>query len=405
MENVILKIKDLEDFGRGISHFNGKVVFIPFSLKDEQVSVRLVKETSKYYLGEVKELLLKSPCRIESICPYFTECGGCQLLHQMYKDQVEYKITKLKHQLQFYLEKRASFTFAPAQKNLFYRDNVTFHVKGNKFGFLKFQTHQIIPIDKCYIVDDSINNILPSISKFLENNRFLEEITIRKGVKTNDLMLVLKGKITNKDFSCFKDSITSLVVNDDIIWGEPYFENYIFGKKFLCSGDSFFQVNTYMIEELYQPMIDFVKNYSVHTVLDLYCGTGTIGLSLASYVDKVIGIEINKSAVRLANMNASLNHFSNTKFYDGKAEEVLSKITEKCDLIVVDPPRTGLDKKTINFLLESDCSNIFYVSCNVMTLRRDLAFLSTCYDVTYIKGVDMFPNTYHVECVCLLKRR
>ncbi len=233
----------------------------------------------------------------------------------------------------------------------------------------------------------------------------IKQAMIRVGNKTKERMLVVEGKMKADSLvSVFSSLVTSLYVNGVCYSEHKTICSILFDKTFFVSKDSFFQVNLYMTEILYGTVLDLVKKEHFCHALDLYCGTGTIGILLAPYVKQVTGIEIVEEAIKDARENAKQNGISNVTFHQGKVEEVLPSLKEDIDLVVVDPPRSGLDEVTISTIEKRQPKTIIYISCDPVTLARDLTkFVS--YEVEFIKPVDMFPNTYHVECVCVLNRR
>ena len=188
----------------------------------------------------------------------------------------------------------------------------------------------------------------------------------------------------------------------NLVYGEKYLLEYVDNYKFLVSPDSFFQINLNVCAKLYKKIKDYTRY--AHNILDLYCGTGTIGI-YAHTNNNLLGVEVNKYAIKDANKNMKLNNITNAKFICGKSEEIINKIKLSPNVIIVDPPRGGMDKKAIRYILNSNASKIIYVSCDPMTLVRDLKMLSDNYKIIEITPFDMFPNTYHVENVCLMEKK
>lgn len=400
-----VEISKFDHQGRGIGKVNNKVIFVSKTLPTEIVDVNIVTDKKKFYEGEVKEILKTSSKRIESICPYFNNCGGCQFLNLNYLDSLDYKQRKVEEIMNKYVD--LSFKINPiisCDENLYYRNKTTFQVD-NDIGFFKEKTNCLIPIDKCYISDIKINDIYKIIKDKL-NLINIKQIVIRATKNTKEVMVIFKTKgyiEKNNILSLLKDQVSSIYVNDELIYGKNKIIEKLCNKKFYISPNSFFQVNTLQAEKLYNKAIEYANITEEDTVLDLYCGTGTIGIIASSQAKKVIGIELNKDAIKDANENKNLNSIENIEFYAGDVGKILNKNNYKPDVIIVDPPRAGLDNLAINQILNIKSERLVYVSCDLMTLARDLKKLSEYYDILELTPVDMFPHTSHVECVCVLK--
>lgn len=400
-----VEISKFDHQGRGIGKVNNKVIFVSKTLPTEIVDVNIVTDKKKFYEGEVKEILKTSFKRIESICPYFNNCGGCQFLNLNYLDSLDYKQRKVEEIMNKYVD--LSFKINPiisCDENLYYRNKTTFQVD-NDIGFFKEKTNCLIPIDKCYISDIKINDIYKIIKDKL-NLINIKQIVIRATKNTKEIMVIFKTKgyiEKNNILSLLKDQVSSIYVNDELIYGKSKIIEKLCNKKFYISPNSFFQVNTLQAEKLYNKAIEYANITEEDTVLDLYCGTGTIGIIASSQAKKVIGIELNKDAIKDANENKNLNSIENIEFYAGDVGKILNKNNYKPDVIIVDPPRAGLDNLAINQILNIKSERLVYVSCDLMTLARDLKKLSDYYDILELTPVDMFPHTSHVECVCILK--
>ena len=218
------------------------------------------------------------------------------------------------------------------------------------------------------------------------------------------MMLVLKGKVDESKFIKAFSDITSIYLNDKLILGKEYILEKINDLSFYIYPNSFFQVNYEMMKYMYNKVIDYYKDNKNLNVLDLYCGTGTIGMLIAKYCNSVVGVEVNSDAINSANMCKEINNISNINFYLGKVEDNIDKFSN-IDSIVVDPPRSGLDKHTISTIIKLSPKSIIYISCDPATLARDLCILKEKYNVKEINPIDMFPNTYHVENICILERK
>jgi 23S rRNA (uracil1939-C5)-methyltransferase len=400
-----VEVTKLDHQGRGIAKINGKIIFIPNALPEETVDVDIILEKKKYYEGIIKEIINASDKRIKSICPYFEECGGCQFLNMNYQDSLDYKQNKVEEIMNKYLGIKIKINnIVACDNNLYYRNKTTFQVE-NDIGFFKEKTNTLIPVDKCYISDIRINDIYKEIKDNIDLTN-VNQIIIRATKNTLESMVIFKTSnyVDNKRLiDVLKNKVDSIYINDELIYGKGKIIENLCNKNFYISPSSFFQVNTLQAEKLYNKAIAYADIKKEDTVLDLYCGTGTIGIVASDKAKKVIGIELNKEAIKDANENKKLNNINNIEFYAGDVGKILNKNNYKPDIIIVDPPRVGLDSLALAQILNIRPKKLVYVSCDLMTLARDLKLLSNDYDILELTPVDMFPYTAHVESVCALK--
>ena len=392
----MLKIDSLDHNGRGIAHLSNKVVFVENALEGEIVEINILKDKKNYIEANVSRYIQKSDERIENLCPYYEVCGGCDILHMSYKKQLEFKQNKMRNIVDKYLDKSIKVNKIVKSGNQFeYRNKVTFQVK-NKLGFYKNKTNDIVRIDKCLLASKKINDSIDYLNK-LDLTK-INKITCRS--TPNELMVIIDSN-SNIDISPIKD-IAKVQKVFELVYGNPNIYNIVGPYKYIISPESFFQINDDICKKLYDKIYDETKDSK--NILDLYCGTGSIGI----YVSKnknVLGIEINKSAINDANINKELNDIKNISFICGDSGKESKKINFNPDTIIVDPPRSGLDSITINNILELNPQKIIYVSCDPMTLVRDLNILKNNYSIKEITPFDMFPNTKHVENMCVLERK
>lgn len=392
-------IQKLDNEGRGIGYINGKIVFVENALPEEIVNVKITKENKKICEAKVIEYVKKSDKRKEAVCKYYGKCGGCNLMHLSYDDELNYKEQKVKE----ILKKYANIESSKVKKiiygsNLYYRNKVTLKVN-KKIGYYEKESNNLVIIDECKIVDKKINEIIKILQK--ENLENVYEIMIR--TSDDDSMILFK---TKSDIYVNYDKLnvgTILVYNKKykLIKGNEKILEKIGNYKYLVSNSSFFQVNKEVAYKLYSKIKEYVKNSS--SLLDLYCGTGSIGIFLSDICEKIYGVEINKQSIVDANENKKINKLNNIEFLCSDVANLNN--VEYFDTIVIDPPRSGLDKKSINFVLNQNPEKIVYVSCNPITLSRDLNILKEKYEVVEITPFDMFCRTEHVECVSLLYRK
>lgn len=397
----MIEITSLDHNGRGIGKIYNKICFVENSLPTEIVEPKIIKEKKNYIEAEVGKYIKKADNRIESPCPYFDKCGGCDLLHINYKDSLNFKQEKIQNICNKYLNKKIKLNkIIECDYNFYYRNKVTFHVK-EKIGFYKNKTYDLIPINCCMIGDKLINKSIEKLNKL--NLKNINKIVCRTA--NNKLMIILETKDEKIDIDCLKEIAASIYIknNDNykLVYGEKYITEELDNFKFLISPDSFFQINKNICLKLYRKIKEYVKDSS--NILDLYCGTGSIGI-FVSENKKITGIEINKYAIEDAIKNAKLNNIENIDFICGESGKKLNNIKDNYDTIIVDPPRSGLSSEAIHNLFRLSPQKIIYVSCDPMTLVRDLNDLMKEYNIIEITPFDMFPNTKHIENLVLLKK-
>lgn len=391
------KIEKLDNFGRGISHINNKIVFISNALEDEVVDATTTYSNKKFDEAKVNEIIEVSKMRIKPICPYFDICGGCNLLHMNYDEQLKFKYNKVKDIIFKYLKENIKVNDVIYSNQFNYRNKASFEVK-EKLCYKMRKSTNLVDINYCYLLDNNINDIVHVLNKL--NLKNINNITIRTGEE--DIMVIISGNPAHEIIDALKEKARSIYVNDKLVYGKSNILSKIGNYEFFVLDKSFFQVNKYNIKNLYDKVLEYAELTGNENILDLYCGTGTIGIYLSKYAKSVIGIEVNEQAIFDANVNKNKNNIENISFICDTTSNINNIVNNDFDVIIVDPPRSGLDKNTINFLINSKAKRIVYVSCDIMTLVRDLNILKQDYDIREITPVDMFPNTYHVECVCVL---
>ena len=394
MEEVLVKCERLDHFGRGLGYVSGKIIFVPDLLPNEEALVKIVLDKKKYMVGEVVQLIKKSGNRIIPKCGY-DKCG-CALKSLNYFKTLEFKKEKVTDILKRYGEIEGVVKEIIPSGNIYaYRNKITLKVKDGKIGYFKNGTNDLIEISRCEIASEKSNEII-NILKGSDLSEVREVIIKDFG----EIMLIIKGDM---DIEVLKPLVSSIYINDNLVYGKENIIANLDDFQFYVSKDSFFQVNMDVALKLYNKVLEYLDNSSGKSVLDLYCGTGTISLFLSKHFDKVIGIEINEEAVKCAFLNKDLNNISNVRFICGDVSKEIHHL--KADNIVVDPPRSGLTNEGINDILKINPERLVYVSCDPMTLARDLKLLGAKYEVKEVTLFDMFPWTYHVESVCLLVRK
>ena len=400
MEVVIEKMNHQ---AMGIAKINGKAVFIPKVIVGDVVDIDIVKEYKNYNIGKVNKIIKKSAKRVDVLCPYYDICGGCSISAYTYHDELEYKVNNV-----IDIFKRNEIDIKPniikSDNRYGYRNKITLQVSNGIIGLYEEDSNTIVDVDKCLLVSDKLNEIIDIIKKNINVNK-CNKIVIRDTYY--GIMIIFYGSVNNEEvIKYLGKKVVSIYTYDNkykCIYGEKYLYEMIGEYKYRISPDSFFQVNSRTVNKLYNKVVEYaIKNEKKDNLVDLYCGTGTIGIYLSKYFNSIIGIELNGQAVEDAKENAKINSVNNIEFYAGDVGKIINDQI-KADVIVVDPPRSGLDKRTKDILLKIKANKIVYVSCNPLTLARDIKELDNGYKLGDITLVDMFPNTHHVECVAVLK--
>ena len=393
-----VNIIDENNEGLGVARINNKVTFIPFAIKDEIVDINIIKENKKYDIGNINRIIDKSGNRKEVLCPYYYECGGCDIMHMNYNYQLDFKKRKVINNLKHISNIEIEDIDIIYDDEYNYRNHIILSIDNKNIGFLKNNTNEVIEIDYCLISNNVINNKIKEIRTFI--NRY--DVDIKKiSIKAYDEVLI---NIESNNFNLIDEFIKyvpcdSLFINNELVYGKEYISISFNNYKFEVSSKSFFQKNTNMAIKLY----DYIKENVDGNVLDLYCGVGSIGIYISNKVKSITGIEIINDAIKNAENNKKINNVNNIKFICGKVEDNLDNINN-IDTIIVDPPRVGLNKKAIDNIITINPNKIIYVSCNSTTLARDINYMNN-YKLKSIKLFDMFPNTNHIESVCILERK
>ena len=383
---VIIDSVDIN--GNGVTRINNIVTFIPNALENEKLKIKITEIEKHFAYAEILEIIKSSNLRNEGKCPYYNKCGGCNFLHTSYENEINVKINNLEK----LFNRKINYISNEDINN--YRNKVTLHVLEGKIGYFNNKTHDLCEIDNCLLLNPKINLKIHDLNNYDLNG--IEEIMIR--CINNKIMINIKGKNINKNIKSIE--CDSLYINDEFISGEKYLIDEINNLKFSIYPNSFYQVNKEVMTNIYNK----AKEYAGlgNNLIDLYCGTGTIGLWLKDNFKNITGIEINNSSIKNANINKELNNEKNINFKLGDAS-IINKYINNIDTILVDPPRAGLSKSVINTLNNSKSNKIVYISCNPKTLKRDIDKLDN-YNIIEISACNMFPRTKHIECVCLLER-
>lgn len=391
---MIVKIDKLSHDLRGITKIDNKITFIPKTLPEEVVNIRITKQKKKFNDGCLTTIIEESKDRVKYICPYYDICGGCDTGHILYSKSIMYKKDMVVDIFKRYCDMDVDMDIVYDDDNIYnYRNKITLRVNDGKLALVG---ESLVNIDYCYLVNDNINKVIGILNGICLDG--IDEVIIRG---TDEIMVIIKGNIDNdKLIQILKDNVSSIFINGVKVFGNDYVMINVGNYRYAVYPDSFFQVNTKMISRLYDKVLEFAGRGD--KLLDLYCGAGTIGIYLANNFNSVRGIEQNESAIKGANLNKGINDIKNISFVCEKASDI-NEIVE--GVVVVDPPRSGLDSTTIKRILNSRIERLIYVSCNPITLARDINILKDKYNLVSMSLFDMFPNTSHAECVSVLYRK
>jgi len=440
-----IAIQSLGTSGEGVGKVDSFTVFVRGALPGEEVRVQIEDVKKTYASGRLLEIVRKSGDRVEPVCPIYEDCGGCQLQHLDYMAQLKVKrqqvidaVTRIGKMPDAYVEPTIG---AVSPWN--YRNKMQFPVGREKgktiIGCFARGSHRIIDTEDCHIQKQGNNEIVNAvrdvaaelhISVYDEDRHtgVLRHVVGRVGLgdelmvclvtavehlpREREFVKLLRAKLPNlvsvqQNIQTYHNNVI-MGRETKLLWGKPTILDRIGRLKFHISPRSFFQVNTEQAEVLYRKALEFANLHGGETVIDAYCGTGTISLFLAQKAAKVYGIEIVKPAIEDAKRNARDNHVKNAEFLVGDATRVMPQLYRqgvRPDVIVVDPPRAGCTPIVLKTFAEMNPERIVYVSCNPASLARDLAILAPLgYHPQKIQPVDMFPQTSHVETVCLMSR-
>lgn len=444
-QEYIVDIIDNGFEGEGIAKIDNFTIFIPGTIKGEKVRVLIVKVLSSHGFGKIVEIIEKSQARQDVDCNTYKRCGGCNLRHVKYEETLKMKQNAVQSLVNKTLKNKLQVKETVGMENpLHYRNKAQYPIGINKkgepvIGVFANRTHEVIPIDNCLIQNKKSEEIAKFIIEFIKEKNIsiydektgkglVRHIVTKVGIKTGEIMcvIVINGhKIPNENelvenLKTRYPEIKAIVKNINMkntnvilgqeninLYGNGYIEDILGEYKFQISPLSFYQVNPVQAEKLYNLGVSMAEITKNDVVFDLYCGIGTISLFMSKFAKKVYGIEIVEEAVKMAKENAKNNNVSNTEFFAGDVEIVLDDLINnkglKADVVMFDPPRKGLDKKSIDNILNIRPKKIVYISCNPATLIRDLADFENEYDIKTIIPVDMFPFTSHVECCSVLQ--
>ena len=429
-----VKISALSSSGSGIAKVSGYTLFIPQTVPGDEAEVLVLKTKTNYGYAKLKSIIAPSAHRIESPCPHFEKCGGCQLMTADYTFQLEQKRGFVKDALLRIGGIDTEVDILGMDRPFEYRNKMVFPFdKDGNWGFYRERSHDVVPLSGCLLGDKLAGSIMNAVCDYMKkygvsaydedvHNGIIRRVFIRNTenefivvISANADFLPRSGELINMLCSVSEKIAgiilnvnkkkTNLVLGDKnlLLWGKGTLSARLLGLNYEISPESFFQVNPVQTEKLYSLALNFADIKKDDSVLDIYCGIGTITLSASKSAKKAIGVEIVEKAIENAKENAKRNGIKNAEFYCGSADDVVPKLLENGflpDVVILDPPRKGSDEATLSAIVKSSPKRIVYVSCNPATLARDAKFLEQLgYKLKKATAVDMFPHTAHVETV------
>lgn len=440
-DDLVVTIESLTNEGQGVARVEGFAVFVVGALAGEEVKAHVIKVQPTYAIAKTVEIIKPSPDRVRPACPVFSQCGGCTLWHLSYPAQ-------LRQKQQFVMDaltRLGGFSNVPLQPIVGMEDpsryrnkgSFPFGVMGNAavFGFFAERSHRLVPFSDCPIQDERIVDSARRVAAWANacGVPVYDETTgegqlrhvVARTTAEGELMVtvVTKGQLKKKDdLLSFLEDVDSVWHNENpkltnVVFGEkftllagrPALTETIGDKRFSVSPQSFLQVNRVQTQVLYETAREFLAAKKDETVVDAYCGVGTISLFIAEDCKRVIGVEQVAPAIEDAKANAAANGVKNTEFIRGNVEDVLPRLFSRdggVDAIVLDPPRKGCEEAALEAIAKSTAKRVVYVSCNPATLARDCKYLAQHgFTLSAVRPVDMFPQTCHVESVVLLEKR
>lgn len=444
-ELIPMEITGMTHEGSGVGHLEGMAVFVPGAAVGDTLLVRIVKVNKSYCFGRLEQILTPSPDRILPDCPVSSRCGGCVFRHVNYAAELRYKGQFVQQNLRriagIALECEPA---EPSPRAEGYRNKAQYPVRAQNgtlcAGFFAPRSHAVVDCHECRLQPPVFSRLLNTILRFCEENGIpaydegagtglLRHVYLRQGAHSKEMMvcLICNGQVFPKAEELIKvlretapETVsvllnvnrenTNVILGRDThtLFGKAAIEDTMCGLRFSLSPHAFYQVNTEAAERLYAIAAEYAALTGRERVLDLYCGVGTIGLSMASQAKEIIGVEIVPQAVENAASNAAANGITNARFFCADAGEAASRLAgegNSPDVVVLDPPRKGCDAKTLEAVARMGPERIVYISCNSATFSRDCAaLLPMGYELRRCRPVDLFPRTAHVETVCLLSK-
>ena len=441
-DDIQLNIENMTSEGAAVGHCNGIAVFVRGGVPGDEIIVHIIKTSKRYCIGIIKEIIKPSSSRIQSSCTVSEKCGGCSFRNMTYAEELKYKKSRVEDAV-----KRIAHLDVPvkdvikAEATARYRNKAQYpvYIENGKLnaGFYAYKSHRIVPCGDCELQPEEFSSCIKAFGFWAEKagvtsydektgSGLLRHIYLRKAAGTGEIMACAvingtaipeRGLLINE--LCKIDGIKSICVNVNLensnvilgektvtVWGSETITDILLGKRFEISPNSFYQVNHDQCEKLYSVAAEYAALTGGETVVDLYCGAGTIGLTLAEKANRIFGIEIVPQAIENARRNAALNGIENAEYFLGDAFDGARELEKRGvipEVIILDPPRKGCQRELLETVTKMQPQRIVYVSCDSATLARDLEILDSLgYKAKEITPVDMFPRTPHVEAVALI---
>ena len=443
-----VEIIDIGHKGEGIGRYDNFIIFADNCLPGDVCKIKILKVKKSYAYGKVEQIIKPSPARVDAPCPVAVKCGGCSLMHMDYNEQLKFKQKKVFDSLTRIggLENPNILPIEPMENTMGCRNKAQIPVREENgkilIGYYAKNSHRIVENDSCYIQDKVVREVVEAVRAYMTENNvpayseeknkgLIRHIIVKSGFATGQVMVCIvlnaKNNYLPKNHEILEEYLTEIegiasisfnynakdtnVImgeSNRFIWGNEYIEDALGGFKFKISPHSFYQVNPAQAVKMYECALDFAQTSNTDTVIDAYCGTGTISLFFAGKAKKVYGIEIVPQAIEDAVFNAAENNVKNAEFLPGKAEDIMEDFAQqgiKADIIIADPPRKGCEPEFLHAIGKIAPEKFVYISCNPDTLARDIAILKEYgYCLEKAKPFDLFAYSTHVECVSLLRK-
>lgn len=420
-----LDIIDISSKGLGVSRAKGKVVFIEGALVGETVTCTPTREGNTIIEAQLDKIIKPSADRVKPVCPHFSTCGGCQLQHLSYPGQLKMKRKRIQDALERIGKiKTVKVKDVMGSRDYGYRNKLQMPVRNGKLGFFGANSHEIVPIQHCYLHLPNSQQVLEEIER-MGIPHSVDTLVMKTAFSTGFILMILCtfGPLTSEIETFAKSVVESkkgvkgiyftqrkkgsnYVFGKDftLIAGEELIEDEILGLRFSIYKDAFYQVNPYQVPHLYRYAIDQLQLKETDRFLDAFCGVGTMTLLASKFCKEAVGIECVSSSIQSAKKNRDLNQIQNVQFYHGKAEEVIKEL-ESFNKVILNPPRKGCDETLLNVLKNQRVKKMVYVSCDPATFARDMEILESHYVLKSVQPFDLFPQTVHVETVGYLELR
>lgn len=430
-----LEIIDYSYDSKGIAKHDDLIIFVPNTIVGEIVDIKIIQTKKNIAQGVVENIVKKSSMRQDAICKHYDVCGGCNLLHMKYEEQVNFKLKTLNNTLSKFKISYVVDNIIKSDEIYKYRNKVTYKFFPNyDIGFVREKSHDGFDLEECYLQDDKFMDIISDLKVILKTNKEssynlrtkkgnLKNIVLKK-TKSGEILvdfITTLGRMKNEkelvEILTKHKEIVNITVNTNtknnnynisfqnrVLYGEDKLVETVKDKQYYFGASSFFQVNHAQMEKLYDE-VNKVCKYKNKSILDAFCGTGTIGIGVYDGTNKIIGIDNNKEAIKMAKKNAKLNDVKAKFICNDVHKEIITMENNDFDIVIIDPPRKGVEESFLNILKGKKVKELVYVSCNPATLARDINILGEEYKVDSIVAVDMFVNTHHVEMVVKLSRK